>query len=276
MVGVQSQNALRLPLGGWRPFCSAPTKLYNLNFVYLTFMFLDKTVFPLLLQAQGNSQSQGSNNLFLNEAFSNYVLFILGIIVGIIGWLIVRFLTRRRPQIIEVVKKEQVSLLKIDSQVEKDIKLEYKGNLVNSLYRTSLDLFNQGEETIKDFTLSIQTDTQDLQNKVLEKLIVDSSDNEIQDVNISLSGKNIELTIKFLNPFKQYRDQLKLYIFSSSPIKIKDAKGRGPGWGVLYFDQVEYEKELEDSFSKAISGGWYNFAYGLGESLVVVIKRFIR
>ncbi|MBW4465976.1 MAG: hypothetical protein KME07_11130 [Pegethrix bostrychoides GSE-TBD4-15B] len=239
-------------------------------------MFLDNTIFFLLLQAQSNPQSQGLNNLFLNEAFSNYVLFILGIIVGIIGWLIVRFLTRRRPQIIEVVKKEQVSLLNIDSQVEKDIKLEYKGNLVNSLYRTSLDLFNQGEETIKDFTLTIKTDTQDLQNKVLEKLIVDSSDNEIQDANVSLSGKNIEMTIKFLNPFKQYRDQLKLYIFSSSPIKIRDAKGRGPGWGVLYFDQVEYEKELEDSFAKAISGGWYNFAYGLGESLVVVIKRFIR
>jgi uncharacterized membrane-anchored protein YhcB (DUF1043 family) len=239
-------------------------------------MFLNNVIFSLLLQAQSNTQSQGSNNLFLNEAFSNYVLFILGIIVGIIGWLIVRFLTRRKPQIIEVVKKEQVSLLKIDSQVEKDIKLEYKGNSVNSLYRTSLDLFNQGEEIIKDFTLTIQTDTQDLQNEVLEKLIVDSSDNEIQDADILLSGKNIEITIKFLNPFKQYRDQLKLYVFSSSPIKIRDAKGRGPGWGATYFDQVEYEKELEDSFAKAISGGWYNFAYGLGESLVVVIKRFIR
>jgi len=239
-------------------------------------MLLDHVIFPFLSQSQSNPQSQGSNNLFLNEAFSNYVLFILGIVIGIIGWLTVNFLTRRKPQIIEVIKKEQVSLLKIDSQVEQDMKLEYKGKPINSLHRTSLDLFNQGEETIKDFTLTIQTNTSDLQNEVLEKLVVDSSGNEIQDASVLLSGKNIEITIKFLNPFKQYRDQLRLYIFSSNPIKIKDAKGRGAGWGAAYFDQVEYEKELEDSFAKAISGGWYNFAYGLGESLGVVIKRFIR
>jgi hypothetical protein len=230
----------------------------------------------LFLQVPSNAQSQNSNNLFLNEAFSNYVVFGLGIVVGIISWLIVSFLSRKRPQIIEVIQKEQVSLLKIDSQVEKDIKMEYRGRSINSLHRTSLNLLNRGEEIVNDFTLTIHTDTQDLQNEILKNLVVDSSAKEVQDTVILLSGKNIEVTIKFLNPFKKYRDQLTLYIFSSTSIKVKDAKGRGPGWGVAYFDQIEYEKNLEDSFTKALFGGWYNFAYGLTESLTVVVKGFIR
>jgi hypothetical protein len=145
----------------------------------------------LLLQAQSSSQKQDLSNLFLNEAFSNYVVFIIGIFVGIIGWIIVKFLSRQKPQIIEVIKKEQVSLLKIDSQVKKDIKLEYKGKAINSLHRTSLDLFNKGEPPVKDFTLTIQTDTQDLQGEVLGSLVVDSSETEIDDVSILLSGKDI-------------------------------------------------------------------------------------
>ncbi len=228
------------------------------------------------LQVPSSTQSPDLKSLFLNEAFSNYVVFGLGILVGILGWLIVNFLSRQRSQIIEVIRKEQVSLLRIDSQVEKDIKLEYKGKPINSLHRTSLDLFNRGQETVEDFTLTIQTDTQDLQNEVLEKLVIDSSENEVQDATVSLSGKNIEITIKFLNPYNQYRDRLTLYIFSSNPIKVKDAKGRGPGWGASYFDQIEYEKDLEDGFAKAFSGGWYNFAYGLAQSLTVVVKGFIR
>ncbi|MEA5451968.1 hypothetical protein VB780_25550 [Leptolyngbya sp. CCNP1308] len=156
----------------------------------------------ILLQIPSSPQNQDSSNLFLNEAFSNYVVFIAGIVVGIIGWLIVNFLSRQKPQIIEVVKKEQVSLLKVDSQVKKDIKLEYKGKPINSLHRTSLDLFNRSETPVKDFTLTIQTDTQDLQNEVLGSLVVDSNENEIHDATILLSDKNIEVTVKFLNPFK--------------------------------------------------------------------------
>ncbi|NJL86428.1 MAG: hypothetical protein HC886_11320 [Leptolyngbyaceae cyanobacterium SM1_1_3] len=60
------------------------------------------------------------------------MVFVLVVFAAIIGWLIVNFLSRKRPQIIEVIRKEQVSLLKIDSQVEKDIKLEYKGRSINS------------------------------------------------------------------------------------------------------------------------------------------------
>jgi hypothetical protein len=184
-----------------------------------------------LLQTQNVSQTQNPGTLLLNEAVSNYVVFALGIVVGVIGWLIVNFISQKKPQIIEVIKKEQVSLLKIDSQVEKDIKLEYKGHLITSLHRTALSLFNKGEETSNDLTFTIQTDTPDLQNEILDKVIVDASENEVKDASILLSGKNFEITIKFLNPFKRYRDQLTLYIFSSNPLKIKDAKGRGSRMG---------------------------------------------
>lgn len=139
-----------------------------------------------------------------------------------------------------------------------------------------MDLFNRGEAPVQDFTLIIQTDTQYLQNEILGSLVVDVSENEIHDAAIVLCGKNIELTVKFLNPFKQYRDRLTLYIFSSASIEIKDAKGRGLGWGAAYFDQLEYERDLEDGFAKAVSGSWYGLAYGLGQSIAVVVKRLVR
>lgn len=63
--------------------------LMTLKFVYYFF----------LLQAQGGSQNQNLINLFLNEAFSNYVIFLAGMIFGIIGWLIVNFLSRRNRKL---------------------------------------------------------------------------------------------------------------------------------------------------------------------------------
>ena len=84
------------------------------------------------------------------------------------------------------------------------------------------------------------------------------------------------MTVKFLNPFKQYRDRLTLYIFSSTPIKVKDAKGRGLGWGAAYFDQLEYERELEDGFAEAVSGSWYSLASALAKLITVVVKRLVR
>lgn len=227
-----------------------------------------------LSQAQGASQSRNLIDFLLNEAFSNYVVFLFGIIFGVIGWLIVRLLSRQRPQIIKAIRKEQVSLLKIDSQVEKDIKLEYKGNPINSLHRTSLDLFNKGEETVKDFTLTIQTDTNDIQNEILEKQLVDSNETEVPNSNFSFSDKSIQVNIKFLNPFRLYQDRLRLYIFSSNSIKIKDVRGRGPGWRVAYFDQVENDSRLVDALYEASGGGILSFISGLTKSLTLVVRRF--
>jgi hypothetical protein len=55
---------------------------------------------------------------------------------------------------------------------------------------------------------------------------------------------------------------------------VVDARGRGLGWGVAYFDQLGYEKELSGILIATLSGGPYsNVLAGILKSLQVVISR---
>lgn len=76
----------------------------------------------------------------------------------------------------------------------------------------------------------------------------------------------------FLNPFEQYRDRLTLYILSSNPIEVEDAKGRGPGWGTAYFNRLEYTRELEAILEKDS----YGFLYQLLKITILDARTFIR
>lgn len=196
------------------------------------------------MQATTNIGDQGANNILLNEAFSNYVVFIAGIAAGVAGWIAVNYLSRKKPQIIEVLRKESASMLEIDSQIRDDIKVEYKGKAIGKLNRTSFDILNRGESPVTDFNLSINTRSIDLEHTTLGLLIVDPSGREVQDASVGIVNKDINATIGFLNPFRLYRDRLTLYVFSTDPLEVTEARGRGLGWGVAYFDQLGYEKEL--------------------------------
>jgi hypothetical protein len=78
----------------------------------------------LIMLAAAERQGQSDNSLWLDDTFSNYVVFVAGVVVGVTGWLAVRYLSRQRPQIIEVLRKETVSMLEINSQVRDDIRVE--------------------------------------------------------------------------------------------------------------------------------------------------------
>jgi len=228
----------------------------------------------LLMLAAAERQGQSTTSLWLDDAFSNYVVFIAGVVVGVTGWLVVRYLSRQRPQIIEVLRKETVSMLEINSQVRDDIRVEYKGKSIGKLHRTTFDILNRGDTPVTDFSLSINTQSADLPNATLGFLLLDPSGNEVQDSIIRVNNKDISASIKFLNPFRLYRDRLTLYIFTSEPLKVLDAKGRGLGWGVAYFDQLGYEKELSGILIATLSGGPSSSVLaGILKSLQVVISR---
>jgi hypothetical protein len=232
--------------------------------------------YHFFLQFQNDNSSRNLVQLLLNDAFSNYVVFFLGILFGIIGWKILNYISRKKPQIIEVVHKEQVSLLKIDSQVERDIKVEYKGKSIASLQRTSFSLFNKGEEKIENITLTIYIDDLDLQQNVLNWLILDSNQSETTDANASIIGQGLQININFLNPFKAYKDELTLHIFSSRPLKVNDAKGRGLGWGVTYFDQIEFQHDVNRNISLIGGGNWFSLTNGLVNLCIVLVRNFLR
>lgn len=230
----------------------------------------------LFLEAQNNTNVYDNSSIFLNEAFSNYVVFSLGLLSGLIGWLIVTFVFRKSPQVLEVLYTEQISLLEVDSQIEEDIQIEYKGKLVDSLYKTSLSFFNRGEEVIDHPKFFVKTSNQNLQDEVLYKAVFDFDGNEADNSEVLMSGSDIEISIEFLNPYKKYRDQLSIHMFSRVPIKVESARGRGSGWTVTYFDQLEYEGKLKAALNEALAGGGSNLILGLVKSLGIVIGRFFR
>jgi hypothetical protein len=228
----------------------------------------------LLAADDRQGQSANANSLWLDDAFSNYVVFIAGMVAGITGWLVVRYISRQKPQIIEVLRKETVSMLEINSQVRDDIRVEYKSNVIDRLPRTTFDILNRGDTPVTNFSLSIQTQSADLPKATLGHILIDPSGNEVQDSIIHIHNKDISASIKFLNPFRLYRDRLTLYIFTSEPLRVVDARGRGLGWGVAYFDQLGYEKELSGILIATLSGGPYsNVLAGILKSLQVVISR---
>lgn len=242
-----------------------------MNLIFATHGWANPYFFML---AAAEWQGQSTYSLWLDDAFSNYVVFIAGVAAGVMGWLVVRYISRQRPQIIEVLRKETVSMLEINSQVRDDIRVEYKGKSIAKLHRTTFDIVNRGDTPVTDFSLSINTQTADLPNATLGFILIDPSGNEVQDSIISLQNEYIRASIKFLNPFRLYRDCLTLYIFTSEPLKVLGAKGRGLGWGVAYFDQLGYEKKLSGILIAALlEGPTASVVAGIFKSLQVVISR---
>jgi len=209
--------------------------------------------------------------LFLNEAFSNYVVFLAGILVASAGWAIGNYISRKKPQIIGVNKVSESSLLEIDRQIEKDIKIEYRGKQIDSLYQTSFHIFNRGDTTIDNISLQIYIEGINLKNNIIYYLIADQCDHQLTNA-ASLSNNGIEIKINFLNSFKLYKEKIICHVYSSKPLKIKDARGRGKGWGVEYFDQVKYKEELETSLNRYAtdSGTYLNPIKMLAVSVVIV------
>ena len=200
------------------------------------------------------------SELLKNEAISNYIVFALGIFVGIAGWAITQYLSRRKPQVIDVVRVEETSVLEIDSNIKNDIKIEYKGSLVQSLYRTEYRILNRGESAIDNVQFELQIDTQTSSN-ILYSVILDDSGKPLSGATAStsqvvstLKEQKILVSLDFLNPYPGYKEKVLLNIYSSSPFQTLTARGRGRDWTVKYFDQIQYSEDIDGTISVLLTG----------------------
>jgi hypothetical protein len=59
-------------------------------------------------------------------------------------------------------------------------------------------------------------------------------------------ARRAEIVVKldFINPYSIYNERLILDIFSLEPFQTLDARGRGRGWAVRYFNQIQYREDL--------------------------------
>lgn len=222
------------------------------------------------------------SELLKNEAISNYIVFSLGIFVGIASWIITQYLSRKKPQVIDVIKIEEASVIEIDSNIKQDIKIEYKGNLVQSLYCTEYRILNRGELAIDNVQFELHIDTQK-SSDILYSVILDDFGKPLSGATASnsqgaaTSGKQeILVSLDFLNPYSGYKEKVVLDVYSSSPFQTLTARGRGRGWTVKYFDQIKYSEDINGTLSILLSGTPFAKFTGAVRLLETVVQISLR
>jgi|GEM_PF-1922928 len=185
------------------------------------------------------------------EALSNFVIFGLGILVTSLGFLINRWLSRKQPRKLKLLKLEELSALSIVPKVKDDLTIAYKGVDIQSLYLTIFTLHNSGVELIKDIKFSISfLDSNPIlhfsfDSSIPERLI------EVKSVNtMTEPNKGFEVSLLYINSLKLYKDKVRLNLFSTSPVIIKEVIGGGPEWTIEYIDYAKESSEFLDRLGR--------------------------
>ncbi len=179
------------------------------------------------------------------EAIATYLVFLLGVVVAGIGFIISRFINRDRPKKVVVAKVKETSLVEIDEEVRDDIQVTYKGRLTSSLYLSTFSISNKGKEVIDDIKVSIQLPNAN----VVEAIIEDSISGRQCQVSNEENGNCLTVSIPYLNPENIYKDKLTIKTFAFRSIHVASIQGGGRGWTVDYVDRVEIQSELADIIS---------------------------
>jgi hypothetical protein len=184
-----------------------------------------------------------------SEAISNYIVFIGGIIAGVVGWLLVRWVTRKRPRIIRIVKVSGTPLLEVDSEVKDDIAISYRGDSVTSLHRTDFSVENASNQTIDDVEVTIHFRNPGLMD-------VDVKDNIAQrgtTATIVDSGDRLKVLLPFINSEKLYDDEVRIRTLSRNSVEVTEVTGGGREWKVEFVDRQRIIAELTDELIDELS-----------------------
>ena len=203
-----------------------------------------------------------------NEAISNYVVFIAGIIVGVIGWLVAQLLTRPRPSLIRVEKMFEGQLVSIDAEVKDKLQVTYNGRPINELYQAIFTVNNTGDEPINDIEITFHIEGLE-EHDFLEAVFTNPE--EIQEIKISPLGADFDsftIGLPFLNPRRKYEDYLGVTLYAPKSLKVKAVTGRGYGWGTKYVDKAEYIGHL----ARVISEGASPVGYLIARAVDILVR----
>jgi len=195
-------------------------------------------------------------NWLTNDAVSNYIVFIMGLIAGLVAEIIRTRLQKRKPSIIEVRKEKETSLISVSPEARKRLQITYshkEARLINELQQVTLRVENIGEQPVQNVEIGVVLEDADSDN-LLEIIVEDplwNSRESKTDLRYTPDGDlGIWICASFVNPYKEYQDTLEIQIYSSKAINIKHAVGGGLGWSVSYFDKVAYRADVEAEFAK--------------------------
>lgn len=193
-------------------------------------------------------------NWLTNEAISNYIVFIMGLIVGLLAKIITAYLQKRKPSIIEVQKEKETSLISVSPEARKRLQISYsepysqkKPRLIDELQQITLRVVNKGEQPIQNIEIGIvleNTDPDDFLDKIVEDPLWDNRDSKCELHYTPDGDLEIWICTSFINPYREHNDVIRVQIYSSKEINIKTVVGGGLGWSAKYFDKIAYDAKV--------------------------------
>ncbi len=189
------------------------------------------------------------NKFLTPEAIAAYVIFFLSVLFGLIGFFFSRWLSKTKPQKVNLLKESESSLVEISQQVKSEIVVTYKGKNANSLFLTTFSMWNGGQEEIDNIDLAL--DFQD--TEVMEVVVDDSISDRAKNIKKTVSNNRLELSLPYLNPHKEYGDKVKVKVFALNPIAIKNVSGGGRGWVVESIDRVQFISDITNEVASVAS-----------------------
>jgi hypothetical protein len=206
------------------------------------------------------------------EAYSNYLVFLTGLIFGILAAFIRHFF-RKRPRV-EVSRIKQGELFRYSSDIAESLSISYKENIVKELHGTELVIRNLGNAVLENIRLHITLAPELEPFELLEFSIGDETDPARRASIAVKSGPlkdngeaPVELAIPYLNNFSDHEDLLTVKIYSDRAIKISNLQGGGAGWSAKYFDKYGVWKKFESEVSN--NSGFINVTYWTIRTLIV-------
>ena len=187
--------------------------------------------------------------LLTSEAISNYIVFIGGVVVTVVGWLLVRWITRKRPRIIRLVKASGASLLEVAAEVEDDIAILYQGEPVSSLHRTEFLVRNLSKQTIDDVEVTMHFQTSSL----VDVKVQDSLAQRGTTATVLESDDRMKVVLPYINSEKIYDDEVRIRVLSLDPVEVTEVTGGGREWKVEFVDRQRIINELTDELVGELS-----------------------
>lgn len=191
--------------------------------------------------------------VFLNDAISNYVIFLLGLLVGVLPSVVGRF--RKNATRIEVVKRAETSLLSLGTEAATRLKITFRGLEIDSFYVTEFRIRNRSRRVVEDVELRFRVVRGSPESEIYELHVHDHLDGMRKPMVVAreehdASGAWVFVNIPYLNSHHDESDEILLRVFASEPINVQQVVGGGKGWHAIFFDQVASDKTLERDLKK--------------------------
>ena len=91
------------------------------------------------------------SKFFTPEAVATYVTALIGLFFGAIGFFLSRWISRKLPKKVLLMRYGEAELLKVAPDVKNEIRISFKNQPVESLYQTSFEVRNYSDSVLQRF-----------------------------------------------------------------------------------------------------------------------------